>query len=327
MDAVEVYKLVLSGKLKRFPNGYWQNPEAKDNAIKCVRFLLKDYLNLSHQEIKDSNLGKIIRGYRLAAILSSRNFDNVLEIVMLAFPGDFKPWEFKKAGHGHWNSRENRIEAIKWLVDQVLLKEDFKAISKQTFKEYGLSGLLATYDGSPFAAIEDAFQGEGIAWRLSQQVPTDYWDDSSNIARAIRWVIEKKLNLDEEDIKELFTIKLLTSNGLAGLYDATRKEAHEYLEIAYPGRIKPWQLRYSSQNYWDSEEKVINAVKWLIEKELVFDSDDVKEKLSREHFEQHGMNFILRKYKGAFELLNMAYPGMYKRTDLKNFDYTRRLNG
>ena len=38
MDAVDVYKLVLEKKyIKKFPNGFWQQPEALDNAVKCIK--------------------------------------------------------------------------------------------------------------------------------------------------------------------------------------------------------------------------------------------------------------------------------------------------
>ena len=34
MDAVEVYKLRLDRKIHRFPNGFWQLSEGKENAKK-----------------------------------------------------------------------------------------------------------------------------------------------------------------------------------------------------------------------------------------------------------------------------------------------------
>ena len=46
MDAVEIYKLVLNEDILRFPKGFWQKPEAKQNAIKCTKYLVEEVLKL-----------------------------------------------------------------------------------------------------------------------------------------------------------------------------------------------------------------------------------------------------------------------------------------
>ena len=48
MDAIDVYKMVLKGDvIKKFPNGFWQQPEAKQNAIKCIKYLVEYILKYS----------------------------------------------------------------------------------------------------------------------------------------------------------------------------------------------------------------------------------------------------------------------------------------
>ena len=56
MDAVEVYKLRLDRKIHRFPNGFWQLSEGKENAKKCVRYLLEEVLEYE----SDESLRKIL---------------------------------------------------------------------------------------------------------------------------------------------------------------------------------------------------------------------------------------------------------------------------
>lgn len=54
MDAVEVYKLVLRGDIiKKFPDGFWQQPEVLQNAVKCTRFLIEELLCLSDEDFKN----------------------------------------------------------------------------------------------------------------------------------------------------------------------------------------------------------------------------------------------------------------------------------
>lgn len=41
LDAVDVYKMVLRGDIiKRFTKGFWQRPEAQENAYKCSKNIL-----------------------------------------------------------------------------------------------------------------------------------------------------------------------------------------------------------------------------------------------------------------------------------------------
>ena len=55
MDAVEVYKMVLKGDvIKRFPAGFWQQPEAKQNASKCIKFLVEEILNYDMEMLKET---------------------------------------------------------------------------------------------------------------------------------------------------------------------------------------------------------------------------------------------------------------------------------
>lgn len=51
MDAVDVYKLVLSKEISRFPTGFWMIPEAYDNAVKCIRYLVEEVLKLNIEDV------------------------------------------------------------------------------------------------------------------------------------------------------------------------------------------------------------------------------------------------------------------------------------
>lgn len=57
MDAVEVYRLRLDRKIHRFPSGFWQLSEGKENAKKCVRYLLEEVLGYKSDESIKKNFG------------------------------------------------------------------------------------------------------------------------------------------------------------------------------------------------------------------------------------------------------------------------------
>ena len=72
MDAVEVYKLVLEKKhIKTFPKGFWQQPEAIDNAIKCTKYLIEEKLNLSKEELKKQLSMKLFIENGLSGMLTT----------------------------------------------------------------------------------------------------------------------------------------------------------------------------------------------------------------------------------------------------------------
>lgn len=46
LDIVEIYKEILRGDRKRFPNGTWMRPDAIENFKKCGIFLIEEKLKL-----------------------------------------------------------------------------------------------------------------------------------------------------------------------------------------------------------------------------------------------------------------------------------------
>ena len=56
--------------------------------------------------------------------------------------------------YGHWQKKENRVKAIKRMVDDRGKKPT--EITHRDFLENGLRGLLPYYSNSPFKALKDA---------------------------------------------------------------------------------------------------------------------------------------------------------------------------
>ena len=51
LDDVECYKLVLQGKIKRFPRGFWAKPWSLQSAREIIRYLLEERLHYSREDI------------------------------------------------------------------------------------------------------------------------------------------------------------------------------------------------------------------------------------------------------------------------------------
>jgi len=80
--------------------------------------------------------------------------------VMEAYAGKYKMWEFKRVPAGFW-SRENGIEATRWLAEEKLKlspPEIVSGMKKSAFEKYGLLGMLAQcFDGRITEARKAAY--------------------------------------------------------------------------------------------------------------------------------------------------------------------------
>ena len=126
MDAVEVYKLRLDRKIHRFPNGFWQLSEGKENAKKCVRYLLEEVLEYKSDESIKKNFGSnTLEKNCLGGMLSSEIFNySPFEVLDNAYKGRFKPWQLSQCPVYYWKEKENRDYALKYLFEEVINIED-----------------------------------------------------------------------------------------------------------------------------------------------------------------------------------------------------------
>ena len=75
-----------------------------------------------------------------------------------------------------------------------------------------------------------------------------------------------------------------------------------------------------------TDEKVTEAVKWLIEEKLKWSEEDVINKMSASVFREYNLDGMLQKHcnHSPLKALQIAYPGKY--TSLKNVrpDFLRK---
>ena len=116
MPAIEVYKLVLSGReLKTFPSHFWSRPEAEKNATDCFNYLIEEILHLDKSDIPNTITKKLLTQYSLSGMLLLVFNGSIYEMVNTTYPNLFKPWDFQRPPRGYWENRDNCIYAIKWL--------------------------------------------------------------------------------------------------------------------------------------------------------------------------------------------------------------------
>lgn len=270
MEAIEVYLLVLNQKkIKKFPDGFWQQPEAKANAEKCIRYLIEEILKWNEDDIKNKLSLATFHKNKLCGMMNALFNDSPYLAIDSAYPGKFKPWQLKYSSKNIIN-RDMAKKATKWLLEEELKWSDEEILNKlsnRVCKDYGMLGFITKiYNGSVFAMVNDAYPNRFKPWDL-KVVPMSYWNEQTAV-EALRYVIEEKLKLDEDELLKVYNFKFLKKHRLSGMCKQVYgKSPYAALNAAYPGKYKPWQLSNTPKNFW-SDEMVYEAMYWLIYREL-----------------------------------------------------------
>ena len=221
MDAVEVYKMVLKKDIiKKFPDGFWQQPEAKQNAIKCMKYLIEDILKYDKEELKKNLSMRMFRENALAGMLITCFDNSPYKAINSLYVDEFKQWEFKMVSNGFWKNKQNGIEATKWLIETKLGLSDEQIRNElcvELFEKNGLGGMLQyCFNSSPYEAISCSFPGKFQQWEF-RNTPNEFWKDRQNGIKATKWLIETKLGLSKSELKEQLSFDLFSDNGLSGM--------------------------------------------------------------------------------------------------------------
>ena len=231
----------------------------------------------------------------------------------------------KKFPDFFWSAPMGLIHArdlVRYLIEERLKWDDKQVKEKwciKTLVQNRLGGMLVKmFNGSAFAAIENAYPGKYKVWEM--KVATNAFWDLETGKEATKWLIEEKLRWSDDQVKDNICKEIFIKNGLQGmLIDVFKNNYFIAIENAYPGKYKKWEFRNVCNNFW-TLETAKEATKWLIEEKLKWSDEQVKESLTQATFIQNGLSGMLgRVFKGSpFAAIENAYPGRYKVWEFKN---------
>lgn len=138
---VELYKKILNGELKRFPNRFWQGPGAEQNAKEITQYFIEEKLKWNDEDIRKNLCEAIFRKHKLSGMLEYTFDRSPFKAINNAYPNKFKEWEFKAAPKHIWEEKEKREEAARWLLLRVK-KDKFEELTNVDFINNGLGGLM-----------------------------------------------------------------------------------------------------------------------------------------------------------------------------------------
>ena len=131
-------------------NKYWKK---KENVIKAVKWLVEEKLGNSRERVKEEFSLRLIRETGTIGMLryKDKGVMNIHELIELAYPGQYYPWELKKVESGFWKKEENIIKAIMYLYEEVFdnnLDVLLNNITLRLLKNLGLTGLYKKCGGT-----------------------------------------------------------------------------------------------------------------------------------------------------------------------------------
>lgn len=240
--------------------------------------------------------------------------------------------EIKKFPNEFWKGEDSiarGIACMKYIMEDVLKLNNENCIShinKSFFAKNKLTGMLYyVFDDSPYKALNAVYPGRYMPWEMNM-TPSGYWNDIDNAIKSIKWLIEEKLHLSEDEIKKVYSKKIYRENRLEGMLQ-TCFQGSPYLAIntAYPCKYKEWEFSLCPREFW-CRETAITAVKWLIEDILNYSHDDICKNITISFFKKHGIFGALYAMKwGPYDAINAAYPNQFKKTDFLGYHRNNRF--
>lgn len=253
-SAVEIYEMILSNELKRFPPYFWKNELSLYYAEEIGKYVIEKHFGNDNKRIIDEYGNSFINRIHLHSVLKLFN-GKAFEYIDFIYPNRFKPWQFKSCPNHYWNN-ETAIGATKWLIEEHLKwnTEDVRQkLTYKIFEDNKLNGMLSViFDDSIFKALNEAYPNTYLPWELSC-VPKNFWKSEKNVEEALKWFIEKKLQVSTYELEKKLTIELLTQNGFSGMLRWYHGIPYNILEKLYPNvnweKAKQYKMRYQKNNY------------------------------------------------------------------------------
>jgi hypothetical protein len=192
-------------------------------------------------------------------------------------------------------------------------------LSQKTFIDNKLNGMLQkVFDSSPFLALDNAYPGRFKEWEL-KNTPVSFWT-KENCYKAVEWLIEEKLKLSKEQIKEQYSKEFLIKHGLSTVISVLKGQSpYDIINKLYPGQFKPWEFVQTPIGYWNGKT-IAEAFKWFVEEKMRWNEEDIKNRLTVDILETNGLSglaaYMTKQNIGLFDLVDMAYPGRFNEWDL-----------
>ncbi|MCB2354186.1 DUF4046 domain-containing protein [Clostridium estertheticum] len=156
LDDVEIYDLLLQGRISNFPKGFWANrseDEAKDVAIKLLKYLIDERLKFNIEDVKREVSKRFLTKYKLHTASKFFGRTAIIYIICTYPEARYQPWQFMhdKVPQSYWTQEENRISALKYVFEVELqwsINDIKENLNWEIIKQQGVITLHSYYPRS-----------------------------------------------------------------------------------------------------------------------------------------------------------------------------------
>jgi hypothetical protein len=219
----------------------------------------------------------------------------------------------KYFGISYWNSKENRVRWIRWLVRR---KGGCRKVVCKDLLGNHLGTLLQKAPSLHALLVEAGYDID--PWEMKASVPDGLWDVTSNRRRALTWMLERAKIGPKDVLRGTFI-----ENRLAGLYDFYRKNPKVFRSgpaAGLQGRVtlakrillhegfftdvaaaeKADALHRRPGRYWQDRDRLIRAVQEYV------NARGGPTGVTTTEMIRDGLKAALNRYKSLYALLKDA---------------------
>ena len=128
LSPIQVYKLLLEGKIMRFPNKFWVGEGALGRAAEITVYLINHILEWGEYDIKTKMGIRVFQDNKLFGMINSLFEGSPYKTIENAYPGKYRPWDFASVPRRFWTD-ESVEEVSQWIAENGVEK------SSQTTKK------------------------------------------------------------------------------------------------------------------------------------------------------------------------------------------------
>ncbi|TKH90197.1 DUF4046 domain-containing protein, partial [Bacillus cereus] len=310
----DIYQEILDGKRANFPYYIWSEDDNKQFARRVTKYLIEVILNWSTEEIKNGWSGKIIKKYKLYGMVTLVYNASPYAMLNDLYPNRFKEWELKYTPTNFW-TKETAIEALRWTIEEKekLTDEQLLRVYSQKWlaKHKLASPCYLFFNSSPYMMLNMVYPERFKEWELGH-TPNNFWT-KENALEALRWTIEEKEKLTDEQLLQVYGEKWLKEKGLnSPCSKYWNCSPYAMLNQLYPSRFKEWELKNVPSNFW-TKAKGLEALRWTIEEKEALTDEQLKKVYNIAWMKKQRLITPLMTYwnLSPYMMINNLYPGRF----------------
>jgi hypothetical protein len=222
---IEVYNMIRSGVIKRFPNNFWEGLDAFKTAKDLTRYMYERILKWDLEDIKNNAITEVFYDNRLGGMLKNLFQGNVLDALLNAYP-ELEEWiESKRKKEKEVEEREKRIQYTdEELIEK--LQEKAKELNRNPVMRE-----MSEPEGHVYATRFGTWNKALMIAELIEDILSDVDDSSEAISNAQKKIKDFAYKIERQPTKE--EVDNLFNEGEIKAYFGSFATIQDYLYDGY----------------------------------------------------------------------------------------------